>query len=61
MLLQWQKWLKQEANVATRPNKSMTKRETGPSRTKNVPRETIQVNKPTFVYRKDAFKKVKIT
>ncbi len=47
--------------MATRPNKSMTKRETGPSRTKNVPRETIQVNKPTFVYRKDAFKKVKIT
>lgn len=47
--------------MATRPNKSMKKRETGQNRAKNVPRETIQVNKPTFVYRKDAFKKVKIT
>ena len=47
--------------MATRPNKSMKKRETGPNRTKNVPRETIKVNKPTFVYRKDAFNKVKIT
>lgn len=47
--------------MATRPNKAMQKRETGPNRAKNVPRETIQVNKPTFVYRKDAFKKVKIT
>ena len=47
--------------MATRPNKSMKSKETGPNRTKSVPRETIQVNKPTFVYRKDAFKKVKIT
>jgi hypothetical protein len=28
---------------------------------KNVPRETIGEPKPTYVYRKDAFKKVKIT
>jgi hypothetical protein len=47
--------------VATKPSKSMKKRETGPNRAKNVPRETIKVNKPTFVYRKDAFNKVKIT
>lgn len=28
---------------------------------KNVSRETISQPKPTYVYRKDAFKKVKIT
>lgn len=28
---------------------------------KNVPRETIGDPKPSYVYRKDAFKKVKIT
>jgi hypothetical protein len=28
---------------------------------KKVPRETIGEPRPTFVYRKDAFKKVKIT
>lgn len=47
--------------MATRPNKSMKKRETGPNRVKNVPRETISDPRPTYVYRKDAFKKVKIT
>lgn len=32
-----------------------------PSKPKNVPRETIGEPRPSFVYRKDAFKKVKIT
>jgi len=32
-----------------------------PPRPKVVPRETTGEPRPTFVYRKDAFKKVKIT
>lgn len=47
--------------MATQPNKSVKKPKVSQKRAKIVPRETIGEPKPTYVYRKDAFKKVKIT
>lgn len=42
------------------PNKTNATREKKPGKVKNVPRETISDPRVSYVYRKDAFKKVKI-
>jgi hypothetical protein len=47
--------------MPTKPGKPAKPREKGPNRGKSVPRGTISDPQPTYVYRKDAFKKVKIT
>jgi hypothetical protein len=43
-----------------KPSKPSTYRETKPGKVKNVPRETVSDPRVSYVYRKDAFKKVKI-
>jgi hypothetical protein len=53
--------LKEGKDVNRKPAKVMQMRSKPPKAPKNVPRGTISDPKPTFVYRKDAFKKVKIT
>jgi len=47
--------------VNRKPAKVMQMRSKPPKAPKIVSRETISQPKPTYVYRKDAFKKVKIT
>lgn len=47
--------------MPVKPNKSAKVGEKSPMKSKTVPRGTVTDPQPTYVYRKDAFKKTKIT
>ena len=53
--------VKEDVDMNRKPAKRMQVPKNVYKSPKNVPRETIGEPKATYVYRKDAFKKVKIT